>query len=197
MPMTCGGCAFEAEPFVWADAEPASVTAAAHVATARVLIAPIIIVSLTLAVFFRGRRAPRLVVGARAQEDIAQAVVAFVAPAYSNGPWLSGTLVRFMPNVHGRAHVCGSSKWTDHSIVLAPTGLNRSVIVRYWLESRYAVWSVKFVVSTTSVSPSQWPRASPRHASRILGLMCGRLSSAGLIRVSFTISYRMATYPGP
>src|SRR6185369_3936422 len=115
--------------------------------------------------------------------------------AYSNGPSASGTLVRFIANVHGFAHVRGSSKVTDHSTVFGPIGLKRSTSFRCSLDPRYAVLSVKFVVSTTSVLPSKWPRASPRY-SRIFPLTCGA-GPSGMIRVSFTISYLIATYPGP
>ena len=55
--------------------------------------------------------------------------------------------------------------------------------------------SLKLRVSTTSVSPSQRPRESPRHC-----WMCeasaGRPSS-GTIRTSFTISLRIATWLSP
>ena len=37
----------------------------------------------------------------------------------------------------------------------------RSTTCRFSLEPRKAVLSVKLVVSTTSVLPSQWPRESP------------------------------------
>ena len=78
-----------------------------------------------------------------------------------------------MANVHGRAHVCGSSSVTDHSTVSGPSGVKRSTIRSWSLEPRYGVLSVKLVVSTTSVSPSQWPRASPMYC-RILGASADR-----------------------
>ncbi len=46
--------------------------------------------------------------------------------------------------------------------------------------------SVKFVVSTTSVSPSQWPTDEPMYW-RTLGSAGGRPSS-GMMRVSCSIS---------
>ena len=77
------------------------------------------------------------------------------------------------------------------------TRLKRSVsfsfvLVRLPLPLRpIAVLSVKFVVSTTSVEPSKRPRASPRY-SRIFPLTCGA-GPSGMMRVSFTISYLIAT----
>jgi hypothetical protein len=59
---------------------------------------------------------------------------------------------------------------------------------------RYAEVCLKFVVSTTSVAPSQWPRESPR-CWRIFAPMCGRPSS-GTRRCSCSSSYRIATRPG-
>ena len=45
----------------------------------------------------------------------------------------------------------------------ASTRENRSMTCRFSVEPRKRVLSVKFVVSTTSVSPSQWPTESPIH----------------------------------
>ena len=56
---------------------------------------------------------------------------------------------------------------------------------------KLGVLSVKFVVSTTRVSPSQWPRASPIHWRMSSG-GCGRPSKA-TTRASCTISLRMTT----
>ena len=56
------------------------------------------------------------------------------------------------------------------------------------------VLSVKFVVSTTSVAPSQRARESPIHC-RSPGGRCARPSS-GTIRASWTISLRTTTWSG-
>ena len=56
------------------------------------------------------------------------------------------------------------------------------------------VLSVKFFVSTTSVSPSQRPRESPTHW-RTFGGRCVR-PSRGMMRALWTISLSSTTYPG-
>ena len=65
--------------------------------------------------------------------------------------------------------------------------------VAYWnVEPRPS--SVKFVVSTTSVWPSQWPRESPSHWRTVDG-RCGLLL-IGMIRVSCICSCTIETTPG-
>jgi len=51
-----------------------------------------------------------------------------------------------MANVHGVAHVWGSSNVADHSTLSAPVRVKRSTSFRCSLEPRYAILSVKFVV---------------------------------------------------
>ena len=60
---------------------------------------------------------------------------------------------------------------TDHSIVLREVGLNRSVTLSFSEAPPYADASRRFVVSTTSVSPSQCPRASPMCHFNVVGAM--------------------------
>src|SRR6476619_885371 len=86
---------------------------------------------------------------------------------------------------HGRVHVCGSSTVYSYLIVVGFTSVNRSVIFRFSVDPWKFVagfLSLKFVVRTTSVFPSQWPRAIPSHA-RTFGGGIGRPSS-GIIRTS-------------
>ena len=79
-----------------------------------------------------------------------------------------------------------SSNVTVHSTVSAAVRVKRSIILTFSLERCGAVSARKFVVSTTSVSPSHQPRASPKYCFR-LRAMCGRRSS-GITRASWIIS---------
>ena len=65
--------------------------------------------------------------------------------------------------VQGFVHVVGSSTVNCHSIVSASTRVKRSIRCRFAPEPLKVSLSEKLVVSTTSVSPSQWPRESPFH----------------------------------
>ena len=69
--------------------------------------------------------------------------------------------------------------------------LNRSTSFMFGLDPRKFVLSVKFVVVTTSVLPSQRPRESPIHW-RMAGDAWGRPSS-GMMRTSWIISVRITT----
>src|SRR4030095_2682635 len=71
-----------------------------------------------------------------------------------------------IPNVHGFTHVVASSNVIDHSMVLFDVGRKRSVILILSEAPPYADFSRTFVVSMTSVSPSQCPRASPMYDFR-------------------------------
>ena len=80
------------------------------------------------------------------------------------GRSLSSVCVRFIANVHGRVHVCRdrrTSRTTRRvSGATRREALDRCFSVRRSSRDRRSC-RVKFVVSTTSVLPSQWPRASP------------------------------------
>jgi hypothetical protein len=65
--------------------------------------------------------------------------------------------------VHGFVHVVGSSTVTSYFRVSSLTRVNRSVSRRFSRAALNSLFGEKFVVSTTSVSPSQRPRASPFH----------------------------------
>src|SRR5438034_6073403 len=69
---------------------------------------------------------------------------------------------------HGRTQVDSSSIVKVYWIVSSETRVNRSMTRIFSLESLKGFLPLKFVVSTTSVSPSQWPRGSPIHW-RMLG----------------------------
>ena len=69
--------------------------------------------------------------------------------------------------------------------------VKRSVRIMFGPEPLKLVCGVKFVVSTTSESPSQRPRESPFQRRTLLGRWSP--SSVGITRWSFTISFRMAT----
>ena len=56
--------------------------------------------------------------------------------------------------------------------VLASTRVNRSITCRFFDDPRKLTWSLKLVVSTTSVSPSQCPTESPSHCRMFSG-RCG------------------------
>ena len=62
---------------------------------------------------------------------------------------------------HDAVKAVGSSIVNLYKSVSGPTLLKRSVKWRFSSAPLNFVLSVKFVVSTTSVSPSQWPRGSP------------------------------------
>src|SRR5215208_496052 len=86
---------------------------------------------------------------------------------------------------HGRVHVRGSSSVYSYLIVVGLTSVKRSVIFRFSVDPwklAAGVLSLKFVVSTTSVLPSQRPRESPSQP-RTLDGGCGRPFS-GMIRTS-------------
>src|SRR2546428_14162881 len=112
--------------------------------------------------------------------------------AYSNiGPftWLMG-----MTADQGFAHVVGSSIVNLYSIVSLSMRVKRSVILRVpGLALRKADSGLKLVLSTTSVSPSQWPRASPCHCWR-LAETCEPLP-IGMMGTSLPTSRVMATHP--
>ena len=68
-----------------------------------------------------------------------------------------------MANAHGSAQVASSLTVTSHSSVSGPVRRNRSMRRSVSPEPRYGALPLKFVVSTTSVSPSQYARESPSH----------------------------------
>src|SRR5262245_19577842 len=85
----------------------------------------------------------------------------------------------------------------SYLIVVGFTSVNRSVIFRYSVDPWKlvaGVLSLKFVVWTTSVFPSQWPREIPSHAWTFGGGI-GRPSS-GMIRTSEFDCVMIAAYPG-
>src|SRR4029079_9425408 len=98
-------------------------------------------------------------------------------PAYSNGA-ASALRLSGISIAHGPIHVAGSSKRTVQLIVSAWTGLKRLGIFKLGLALRYADASLMFVVSTTSVSPSQWPRASPMYEPIVLAEVAGPTARA-------------------
>ena len=67
-------------------------------------------------------------------------------------------------------------------MVCASTRLKRSITWRFSVDPRKRVLSVKLVVSTTSVSPSQWPIESPNRR-RMFGRSVGRIQTndAGVV----------------
>src|SRR6266576_3023152 len=86
---------------------------------------------------------------------------------------------------HGRVHVWGSSIVYAYLIVVGLTSVNRSVIFRFSVDPWKlvaGVLSLKFLVSTTSVLPSQCPREMPSHVRTLAGGN-GRPSN-GMIRTS-------------
>ena len=96
--------------------------------------------------------------------------------------------------VQGAVHAVGSSTVTSYWSVLGPTRVKRSIVWRFSaepLKSLKVLFGEKFVVSTTSVSPSQWPRESPCHW-RTLSEKCG-LPSRGITRTSWIVSWRTMT----
>ena len=78
--------------------------------------------------------------------------------------------------VHGLVQVVASSIVTAYSIVFASRRVQRSTRCKFSREPPKSVFGVKFVTSTTSVWPSQWPRESPHH--RLCAGRCG-LPSTG------------------
>ena len=132
--------------------------------------------------YFRGVPAAARLLRACGAEDVPHRVVALVAGV------LEERLIRVgrqrIANVHGFTQVSGSSTVIDHSILSGAVGMNRSISFIFGEPFRYVERGSNSIVSTTSVLPSQWPRASP---------MCERepvrgLLSRRMIRVSCTIS---------
>ena len=66
-------------------------------------------------------------------------------------------------------------------MVSAATRVKRSVTLTADVEFLNRTRSLKLVVSTTSVLPSQWPRESPFHC-RMFWPTCGRALSIGISR---------------
>ncbi len=62
-----------------------------------------------------------------------------------------------------------------------PTRVKRSMTLTAEVEFRNFTLSLKLLVSTTSVLPSQWPRESP-FQRRMFAPMCGRAPSIGMRR---------------
>ena len=73
--------------------------------------------------------------------------------------------------------------------------MNRSVRIMSGLDPRNDARALRLVVSTTSVSPSQRPCALPSHEVSA-GPSFGR-GVVGITRVSWIISFWIATKPGP
>src|SRR5262245_32174938 len=65
--------------------------------------------------------------------------------------------------VHGLVHIVGSSIVNLYSMVSSATRVNRSMTFKFSSEPRNGFFPLKFVVSTTSVSPSHRPRDTPIH----------------------------------
>src|SRR5467141_4080091 len=64
-------------------------------------------------------------------------------------------------------NVVGSSMVVLYSSVFASTRVNRSTTCKFPDDPRKLIFSLKFVVSTTSVSPSQCATESPSHCLQI------------------------------
>ena len=84
--------------------------------------------------------------------------------------------------VHGRVHTTGSSMVNWYASVSGPVRVYRSVIVSASLDPWYGALPLKLRISTTSVSPSQRPRASP--SQEVMSSPTCGLSSVGTTRVS-------------
>src|SRR5215467_5291837 len=70
--------------------------------------------------------------------------------------------------VQGLVHTVGSSIVTSYARVIGPVRVHRSTRCKFSRDPKASVFGLKLVTSTTSVSPSQWPRESPYHW-RMLG----------------------------
>src|SRR6185436_3420937 len=83
-------------------------------------------------------------------------------------------------SVHGRVYAPGSVTVASYRMLLASIGMNRSTTCSWCVttppNSSSQVLPLRFLVSITSVSPSQWPTESPCH-SRIESSRCLRPSS--------------------
>ena len=77
-----------------------------------------------------------------------------------------------------------------YSSVRGPTRVKHSITCRSSVAPWNLVLSVKLVVSTTSVSPSQWPTESPSHRRMVLGRCVAFMRT---MRTSCTISVRIVT----
>ena len=107
---------------------------------------------------------------AGAAQNVAQGVVPFVARVFEQLRRRSpATCIR---RSTAAAQVAGSSTVNRYSSVLASIRVNRSTTCSCSVEPRNRVLSVKFVVSTTSVSPSQRPTESPIHLRTFAGRCC-------------------------
>src|SRR4029450_171163 len=99
--------------------------------------------------------------------------------------------------VHGRVNTTGSLTVASYWIMFALTGVNRSTTLAARVLTSPTSFShvlpFRFVVSTTSVSPSQRPSESPCQ-SRIVSGRCARPSS-GMMRHDMRSS-RITTYVG-
>ena len=71
--------------------------------------------------------------------------------------------------------------------------VKRSVTLSFSVDPMNRVLSVKFVVSTTSVSPSQWPMESPSHLLIVPGRCVPPIRTT---RASCTISVRIRILSG-
>ena len=96
--------------------------------------------------------------------------------------------------VQGFVHVAGSVTVNSYLSVFGSASVKRSTRRMPAVDPCHLVSSVKLVVSTTSVLPSQWPRASPKYCRTFDG-RCGR-PSRGMMRTSLFDSWIHITYPG-
>ena len=97
--------------------------------------------------------------------------------------------------LHGRSQVAGSSTVNVKWIRSSATRVNRSTTLRCRLEPCHAPLSLKWLLSTTRVSPSQRPRPSPGHW-RILSDI-GGVPSMGTMRGPLVLcSVKMTTWVG-
>ena len=90
-----------------------------------------------------------------------QAVVPFMARVLEHAGISPVATCRSSAAVHGAVHVAGSMKVTWYCIASRPVRVNRSISRRPGDDPR--VCALRLVVSTTSVVPSQRPRASPMY----------------------------------
>src|SRR5947208_4679031 len=96
---------------------------------------------------------------------------------------------------HGLVHVAESSSVNSYRSVFGPASVKRSISFVPAVPPRKLVpGAVKFVVSTTSVLPSQRPRESPSQF-RTLDGRCGR-PSRGMMRASLFDCMISTAYPG-
>src|SRR5580698_108493 len=100
-------------------------------------------------------------------------------------------LVTAICAVQGLVNAVGSSTVNSYSNVSGEVRVKRSVKCKFRSDPRKEYSSEKFVVSTTSVLPSQCPRESPIHW-RILLATWG-LPSSGMMRALWIISFRITT----